>query len=219
MLFNMLSKMLLDWMDMSDLLTRFRHGRTRIGLGRMGRGLLCLAAVVFLATCQPDEEGAELSGPIGPGSGGPPVEEASVVTDPITAADGATLGSLSFDSGYFTKLFSGGEADEIHYIYADSSESLAVTVLRISGRPDTPCRFSAALLARDEGYSIQASGDVSNEQNLEFHQVNLAVGDTLQRFYCTELQPNVGIQINTTSLGGDQLDYEQVHHLLNSVSN
>ena len=205
--------MLFDRTNMTDLFPRWRHGR-----GRMARALLCLAAVALLSACQIDEEGADLSGPIGPGSGGPPVDETRVLTDPITAPDGSTLGSLSHDSGYLTRAFSGSATDETHYIYVDASQSVAVTVTRISGRPDTPCRFSAALLARDEGYAILASGDVANDQNLEFHQVNLVQGDTFQRFHCTELQSNVGIQISTTSLGGDQLDYEQLHYLLNSVS-
>lgn len=173
---------------------------------------------MLLAACEIDEEGGDLSGPIGPGSGGPAVAAGSVVTDPLTTPDGAALGSISFDSAYLFRQFTGGPADEIHYIYADATPSVAVTVLRISGRPDSPCRFSAALLARDEGYSILASGDVVNDQGLQFHQVNLVLDDTYQRFYCTELQANVGIQINTGSIGGNLLESEQMHFLLNSVS-
>ena len=191
----------------------------RLGwIGRAGIALLFLALMLLPAACQNDEEGQELSGEIGPGSGGPAVVAASVVTDPLTAPDGTSLGSLSFDASYLVRTFTGDLADQIHYIYVDSSATVAVTGTRISGRPDTPCRFSAALLARDEGYRILVSGDVVNDQSLSFHQVNLVREDTFQRFYCTELLANVGIQIGAASIGGNQLDYEQVHFLLNSVS-
>ena len=143
------------------------------------------------------------------------------------------MGSLSVDRGFFTRTCledaadkipircpnPAQAADEILYVYEDTAETVLVIVSRISGRPDTPCRFSAALLARDEGFAILASGDVINAAGLAFHQVNLARGDVFQRFHCTELRSNVGIQISSRSTGGDKLDFEQLHFLLNSISN
>lgn len=210
--------MLFDRLNIADLLRQWRPGRGRFNRAVRYLAVPCLAMLLLLAACQNDEEGGELSGPIGPGGGGPAVVGASVVTDPLSASDGTSLGSLSFDSAYLTREFTGGTADETHYIYADSTQTTAVAVLRISGRPDSPCRFSAALLARDERYAILASGDVFNDQGLEFHQVNLALGDTYARFYCTELAQNLGVQIGTASTGGNLLEFEQVHFLLNSVS-
>ncbi len=202
-----------------------------------GRGLLGLFLAALLAVlpaaCRNEEQGAELSGEIGPGSGGPPVVQARVMTVLLATPDCQTIGTLAFDSGYFTRTFPAGAAneipfvceitseavDEIHYVYQNTAEAVTVIISRISGRPDTPCRFNAALLARDEGFAILASGDVFNAAGLEFHQVNLTREATFQRFHCTELRSNVGIQISSTSTGGDKLGSEQLHFLLNSVSN
>lgn len=191
------------------------------GRGLLGPFLITLLAAllaVLPAACRNEELGAELSGEIGPGSGGPPVVQARVMTVLLVTPGGLTIGSLSIDSGFLTRTFTGDEADEIHYVYQNTAEAVTVIISRISGRPDTPCRFSAALLARDEGFAILASGDVFNAAGLVFHQVNLAREATFQRFHCTELRSNVGIQISSTSTGGDKLGSEQLHFLLNSVS-
>ena len=180
--------------------------------------LICLMALALVAACEPDEEGGELGGSFGPGSGGPPVDPTTVVTDPIVAPSGQQIGTLAFDSGYLTRTFTGTAADDIIYSYGNLADLLAIDIARITGRADTPCRFSAAFLARDEGFQILASGDVFNDQGLEFHQVNLRNGNIFQRFYCVELQPNVGIEISATTLAGDLLDYEQIHFLLNSIT-
>ncbi len=48
--------------------------------------------------------------------------------------------------------------------------------------------------------------------------MNLARGTAYQRFYCTELRPDVGIQVSGQSLGGNRLGTLQVHFVLNSVA-
>lgn len=191
-------------------------GQRRRAWWRALRGLLLLG---LLAACEPDEEGGELSGAIGPGGGGPPVAAASVLTDALTTSSGEQIGTLSYDASYLLQVFAGAAADNILYIYMDIADPVVeIAVSRISGRFETPCRFSAAILARDQDFSIQASGDVVNAQGLIFHQVNLFKGDTFQRFYCTELRSNVGVQISAISRGGNKLDFEQMHFLLNSVT-
>lgn len=184
------------------------------------RPLCALALLALLAgACEADEEGDELSGAIGPGFGGPAVPQGVIQIDNLDTPQPVTIGTISFDDGYLMRVFTGGPADEVHYIYMDIADpALEIVILRITGRAETPCRFAAAILARDEGFTIQASGDVTNAQGLIFHQVNLARGDTFQRFYCTELRPNVGIMISAESRLGNKLDFEQMHFLLNSVT-
>jgi hypothetical protein len=100
-----------------------------------------------------------------------------------------------------------------------SGDEVVMIMTRIIGRPDTPCRFQAALLARDHGYEIDKSGDRKNDNGLELHQVNLK-NDKIpehQRFYCFQLKKPFGIQINVFTVDEEHQDWRQVFHLLNSV--
>jgi hypothetical protein len=181
-------------------------------------GLLCgLLVAALLSACGEEQKEDELNGTIGPGSGGVPVTQATVVSDTVTTPAGTRVGALDYDAGYWSETFSGGGDDSIAFVYENAADALAIVVVRINGRPDTPCRFEAAVLARDEGFEVLASGDVFNDQGLEFHQVNLAKGGVEQRFFCTDLNNNVGIEFSITSGVTGHAAYEQVHFILNSV--
>lgn len=172
-----------------------------------------LAAVLIGAGCAPEKKD-ELSGPFGPGAGGPAVPQGAVQTLPITTGDGTPIGSLQYDDGYFAQTPVTG----MLYVLTNATDNVSLAIGRITGRPDTPCRYDAAIQARDDGYTILASGDRTNANGLEFHQVNLVKGAIEQRFYCTELYNHVGIQIDGISLTAGALDWEQVHFVLNSVN-
>ena len=174
--------------------------------------LAMLGLLLLLASCAPPSDIQELSGPFGPGSGGPTVNTGALVTQPITSG-GLPLGSLDYDSTYFTPIPTGSEV----VMLAGGAGAVMLSVAPISGRPDTPCRFQAALLARDHGYAILAAGDRTNAQGLDFHEVDLGPGADFQRFYCTELRSNLGVLINGISKPTNALGIEQVHLVLNSV--
>lgn len=193
-----------------------RHRRIRLARGRPRRAgavvALLLAALLPGCAMEPEDE---LSGPFGPGAGGPAVPQGAVRTVALTTAGGAPMGSLQYDDGYFAAA---PVPETLVVLDSGAPDAVTLAVTRITGRPDTPCRFSAALLARDEGYTILASGDRTNANGLEFHQVNLVRGSTYQRFYCTGLRSDAGIQISGRSLGGNRLGTLQVHFVLNSVA-
>ncbi len=190
--------------------------------------LLCWVLLAGLAAgCSQEPEEEELGGEIGPGSGGAAVTEGTVTSDPIETRGGTLLGNLVYDGGYWTPVFIGGSEDTVLYVYENAEDGLTLSALRIGGRPDTPCRFAAALLARDQGYQILAAGDVVNSEGLEFHQVNLVGNGIAQRFFCTELQPKLGVEISVAAVIADpqhpdtgttgNIEFEQVHHVLNSL--
>ncbi|MCZ6554009.1 MAG: hypothetical protein O7A67_09455 [SAR324 cluster bacterium] len=170
----------------------------------------------------------ELDGPQGPGQGGPTVDTAALEQHDLTTAAGQIIGVLQFDPGYyfhihcdpddFTNCQLESTGDFVHTLAAITGDvQLAIT--RIVGRPDTPCRFQAAVLARDEGYEILGSGDRTNDRGLEFHQVNLENErlPAAQRFYCAKLHQRIGVQISVFSVLEEVQEYLQVHFVLNST--
>lgn len=194
--------------------------RHRTFAARLPLVILVLAGLLtagLLLACSQEQEEEELSGAIGVGAGGTAVMAGTVLTDPILTPAGVQAGTLDYDSGYWTRTFLDGAGGGPLYSYENAADGLLIAVFLISGRPDTRCRFDAALLARDEGFTILASGDVLNEAGLEFHQVNLSNGSLAQRFFCAELLNNVGVEITVTALPADSVTFEQVHFLLNTV--
>ncbi len=183
-------------------------------------------AASLAAGCMAMED--ELDGPLGPGQGGPTVDTAALEQHDLTTAAGQIIGVLQFDPGYyfhihcdpddFTNCQLESTGDFVHTLAAITGDvQLAIT--RIVGRPDTPCRFQAALLARDESYEILGSGDRTNDQGLEFHQVNLENErlPAAQRFYCAKLHQRIGVQISVFSVLEEVQEYLQVHFVLNST--
>lgn len=179
-----------------------------------------LALSVLLSGCEEEED--ELSGPFGPGVGGTAAPAAGTgITEPLNDSGGSVFGGFEYDGGYwmdYSILL--GAVDPVLFIFGDTAgtDDLTLILTRISGRPDTPCRFEAAILARDQNYTILASGDRTNDQGLEFHQVNLSKGSEYLNLYCATVSGNLGVKITGISLSGNKLRYEQVHFILNSVS-
>jgi len=184
-----------------------------------------LAALALLAAggCAPEED--ELSGPFGPGSGGAPVAPpvGTVQDEDLVNSSGDPIGQVSYDDGYFTLAVAPAPGimmtlDNAAYVAGNPTEGpVQLVLVTIAGRPDTPCRFQAAVQARDAGYTIDASGDRTNARGLEFHQVNLHRGATEQRFWCARVRANTGVLINGLSPTPGALSYRQVHTVLNSV--
>ena len=66
--------------------------------------LAVLALGLALAGCGALGKDDETPTPFGPGTGVPPVDSAGAVPLSITDLDGATVGTLSYDPGYFTLM-------------------------------------------------------------------------------------------------------------------
>ena len=131
-----------------------------------------LGLAFFLTGCGAPED-LQLPATIGAGLEGRDVSEATVQEIPLFNSGGQLIGSLSYDASYFAPL--ADEPDAVPALTLVSLEdTLSLLVLPIVGRPDTPCRFNAARLARDEEYRIKASGDRENANNLDIHQVSTA---------------------------------------------
>jgi hypothetical protein len=174
---------------------------------------LLLALALGGAACQ-EEKKPELSGHFGPGSGGPALSGATA-TVPLTKADGQVVGYADYDPLLFVPLgaLAPGQIENL----ADVPNTLAIGITRISGRPDTPCRFQAALLARDQDFDILESGDRKNDQNLDFHQVNLKKGNARLSLFCAALHSNVGVLLQVLTDSPGKIDWVEVHAVLNSV--
>ncbi|MCH8883138.1 MAG: hypothetical protein IIA41_06525 [SAR324 cluster bacterium] len=188
-------------------------------LGMAARLILATAlAAAIGGGCMAMED--ELDGPLGPGQGGPTVDTAALEQHDLTAADGQIIGVLQFDPGYYFHFhFRPYPMADVRHILATITGDVLLTITRIVGRPDTPCRFQAAVLARDEGYEILGSGDRTNDRGLEFHQVNLENErlPAAQRFYCAKLHQRIGVQISVFSVLEEVQEYLQVHFVLNST--
>ena len=174
---------------------------------------LLLALALGGAACQ-EQKKPGLSGRFGPGSGGPALS-GTMTTVPLTNADGGVVGYAEYDALLFLPLGALG-ADQIENL-ADVPDNLAIGISRITGRPDTPCRFQAALLARDQDFDILDSGDRKNDQDLDFHQVNLQHGGARLSLFCTALHSNVGVLVQVLTDAAAKIDWVTVHALLNSI--
>ncbi len=181
--------------------------------------ILALMLSVTLTGCEEEED--ELSGPFGPGAGDGPIVTPSALQDLKASDDTTVFGAFQYDDGYWDdKSAAENITDPELYLFWDDPTfpSLILSFTRISGRPDTPCRYEAAIIARDYGYTILASGDRTNSQGLDFHQVNLSKGTDYYHLYCATVSGNLGVKITGISLGANKLGNEQVHYILNSVS-
>jgi hypothetical protein len=159
--------------------------------------------------------------PFGPGVSGltPPV--GATIAQAIPGLDGGSIGTLAYDAGYFVQSdFTPLPtlADTRAGSLATSMGDLALQMALIFGRPDTPCRFHAALLARDEQFTILGDGeDRINSQGIEFHEVLLVKGAEHRRLDCARLTGNLGVEVLTVSAPADLLGTDQVHTVLNSI--
>jgi hypothetical protein len=175
---------------------------------------LVLALAVLLAAGCGKAKKDELSGPFGPGVGGPADGTATPLA--LTKLDGSVLGAMDYWLPNFD-VIPNPTPGELPLGFQESSNGILMGLELIVGRIDTPCRYGAALLARDEGFNIQASGHRSNDQGLEFYQVNVSRGGEAVSFYCTSLRDSVGIMITGHATAPDRLTYREVHFILNSI--
>lgn len=177
---------------------------------------LVLASTLFLglAGCGAEEE-PELSGRFGDGSVGTAVDVDAVETASIRTSSGTAIGSYAYDANYFSDETD--EDSEAAVLLVSESDGLVVRGSTISGRPDTPCRFSAAVMARDDDFDIRDAGERSNSQGLDFYQVNLKRGSTYRSVYCATLQGDLGVFLLAEAEGGSLLKSRQLRYVLNSI--
>jgi hypothetical protein len=190
----------------------------RSALRLAGLALVLLA----VAGCGRESNKDKLDGPLGPGAGGQAVLLPGTGL-PLTRPDGVQNGSLSYDSLYFT--FTAAPPPPANTIspnfgaFADKNlDGIQILVTHISGRADTPCRFSAALLARDSGFTVGDTGFRTNGAGQKLYQVNVSGPGAAGRLFCAELQSKTGMQFAVLAPTPDKLEYLQVHFLLNSIT-
>lgn len=168
-----------------------------------------LLALGLLSACGSDKQKDSLDGPIGPGAGGPAVGPGTPAT--LTKPDGTVIGGLAYDGVYFTPLPPPPGA------LTNSSDGIAIFMTNISGRPDTPCRFNAAVLARDAGYEIGDTGFRTNALGQELYQVNLSSPGSWVRLFCANLRDNAGMQFAISANAPDKVSWRQVYYVMNSL--
>lgn len=181
--------------------------------------LALVLAGVFLTACGEDDDAPPR--PFGPGSGGPPLAN-PIQSRELLDTGGRAFGSVQYhnSTNNFTPVVAfhqPSESDATMALLA-ASDGVQLGFSLISGRPDTPCRFTAALLARDEGYAILGDGaDRINDAGVVFHEVWLVRGSEWVRLACAQLDGLRGVQVLAQSPAGNRLETLQVHFVLNSI--
>lgn len=185
---------------------------------RMAARPAALAFVLLLALAGCGENPKpELSGHFGPGSGGP-VVTGPILTVPITKSSGTVVGYADYDSSFFDVALGATSSSEFENLTDDPvAPTIGVTLSRITGRPDTPCRYQAAILARDDGYDIGKSGDRENDRNLDFYEVDLKKGAVHVSLFCVTLGDQVGTAVQVLTSDATLIHSLQVHYLLNTI--
>ena len=177
--------------------------------------LLSLALTAALAGCG-DTPKDQLSGSLGNGSGGPALS-GTPATLPLTKPSGEQIGQVQYDPAYFVPAPATGDSTT-EAVLANLTDQVLVTLVRFSGaRADTPCRFQAATLARDENYDIGDFGTRTNSLGQEMYQVNVAKPGSAQTLYCALLRDNSGVLVDVTATGPAQLGWLQVLYVINSI--
>lgn len=190
--------------------------------------LALLVTLVALCACGGGTPKDKLSGAIGPGSGGPPL--GPVTSANIDKPDGTLIGGFSYDAGFFyfcTPPFASApcnslpapDASEIGVLIdiVPATGLLQIAMTHIAGRPDTPCRFSAATLARDSGFDIGDTGFRSNAQGQKLYQVNLSSPGAYAALFCADLSEDTGAQFSIVADSPDKVSWLQVYAVLNSI--
>jgi len=179
------------------------------------RRLLTLFGIVFLlTTCQETPE-TDLTGEFGNGTGGTTVSETQALTE-ITNTSSGVIATYKYDTEFFD-AFSGD--DPVFQLLSDKGgEGISLLTARIFGRPDTACRYVAAVMARDEDFEIDLTGERENAQGIEFYQVELHQGSIYRGLYCADLKDNFGISVSVQATSKAMLSYEQIYFILNSIT-
>ena len=194
---------------------------------------IAAALILVLGTigaCGNDKQKDQLDGNIGPGAGQPtptPATGTSQSQD-IVRPDGTAIGQFTFDlanydlsnqylNGFFT--FTTPDPTQIGVLtaVAPGAPDLAIQITHISGRPDTPCRFDAAVLARDGGFTIGDTGMRSNALGQQLYQVNLSGNGQYAQLFCANLTGNSGAQFSIIADAPNKVTWLQVYAVLNSI--
>ena len=194
---------------------RALHRGRRTALRRMA---LVGALALLLAGCglAPDNETPT---PFGPGTA-PPTAGTPSAAQSIPDLTGGSIGQFEYDSTYFAAyVTSTPTLDNPQFgSLSTAAGDVVVQLSVIFGRPDTPCRYQAALAARDDGYAIDGDGAKRiNDQQVEFAEVLLNNGSAYWRLDCAQPTGNVGVQVWGIADAPDKLGTEPVHLLLNSI--
>jgi hypothetical protein len=157
--------------------------------------------------------------PLGPGSGGLAVTNPSAPQD-IPGTTSSRIGTFQFDSDYFLFSAQTPTTDDTSagQLVDRVGDNLLLQLGLIYGRADTPCRFHAALSARDDGFTIE--GDTTkrlNDLGVVFYEVLLYKAGEFRRFDCAELSGNAGVEVLSDSGPNDLVGTLQVHFVLNSI--
>jgi hypothetical protein len=196
----------------------------------IGSVLALLVTLGTLCACGGGTPKDALSGYIGPGAGGPPVAPGTVQNSTIDKPDGTLIGGFSYDQGFFflciptlasppCNLLPAPDPTEIGVlidIYPGTG-LLEIAMTHISGRADTPCRFAAAILARDGGFEIGDTGFRNNAQGQQLYQVNLHSAGTYAALFCANLRDNTGAQFSIVADAPDKVSWLQVYEVINSI--
>ncbi len=179
------------------------------------RHLLILLGIVFLLAACKEAPEPDLTGEFGNGSDGTAVSGTPSLAE-ITDTGSGVIATYKYDPIFFT-AFPG--VDPIFLILTDNGgEGISVVTSRIYGRPDTACRYLAALMARDEDFEIDLTGDRENAQGIEFYQVEVHKGSIYRGLFCADLKNNIGVSITVQGTSKTMLSYEQIYYILNSVT-
>ena len=180
-----------------------------------------IAALGTLSACGNGNQKDTLEGYIGPGSGGQPTSPVLGTPVPpspiITRPDGTIIGQFTYQDGFFS--FTNPDPTQIGLLTAIYAGAPVLTIIinHISGRVDTPCRFNAAILARDGGFDIGNTGFRRNNQGLELYQVDLNGHGQFAQLFCANLLNNAGAQFSVVADAPDKVSWLQVYAVLNSI--
>lgn len=183
------------------------------------RRLFTLVGIVFLLAACKDAPEPDLTGEFGTGSGGAAVSGIQSQKN-ITGTSGEIIATYKYDATFFTEIPNTVlDPDATFLILADTGNTgLSVVTARIFGRPDTACRYLAALMARDEDFEIDLTGERKNAQSIDFYQVEVHKGSTYRGLFCADLKGNIGVSITVQGTSKAMLSYEQIYFILNSVT-
>ena len=181
--------------------------------------LLTLIGIVFLLTTCKDAPKPDITGEFTDGNGGTAVSETRLERN-ITNTSGDVIATYQYDATYFIEIYSAtSNADSTLLALTDiGGEGLSLVTSRIYGRPDTACRYLAALMARDENFEIDLTGERENAGGIEFYQVELHNGSVYRGLYCAELKNNTGVAISVQATSWAMLAYKQIYFILNSAT-
>jgi len=174
--------------------------------------VLLLLALGGASACGRDTQKDSLEGAIGPGSGGPDV--GTLTAGQLAKPDGSPIGTFGYDAGFFVLTAPNPKQQGT---LANPAAGVGMVMNHITGRADTPCRFSVALLARDGGFTLGETGFRTNDQGQDLYEANASAPGSYQRMYCAELKDSTGTQFAVLADAPEKLDWKQVHAVLNSV--